>query len=255
MKNRTVIISGGTDGIGKATVLRLLLDGFFVATFSRSTEKCESLRKEILKKFPSKKFLVVVGDVTNEESLSNVVKRTFSKFKSVDILINNAGIGYYVECDKVEKSKYEDLIKINIIGTVLLTKLVVPYMKKKKSGLIINIASISGKSAFARGEFYSSTKYAIMGYSEGIRKELGPFGIKVSTVCPGMTKTSFFKKSELKRRKKLWGGKIPQFLNVEDISRIIRFICTQPEHCDIQDINVMPFPFDHSILNKSNNIK
>ena len=106
----------------------------------------------------------------------------------------------------------------------------------------MNLVSISGKAAFANGEFYSATKFGVMGYSQGIRNELKEFGIKVCTLCPGMIKTSFFDEEELERRKRLWNGKIPQMLEVEDINKIISMICGQPAHCDIQDLTVMPFP-------------
>ena len=80
-----------------------------------------------------------------------------------------------------------------------------------------------------------------MGYSEGIRNELSSFGIKVATLCPGMIKTNFFDEEELARRKKIWKGKIPTMLEVEDINRIISLICNQSKHCDIRDLTVMPF--------------
>ena len=241
MPNKTVLISGGTEGIGKGAVIQLLDDGFNVATFSRSKNKCNSLTKELAAKYNQNRFLVMTGDVTDENSLKKVVNETIKKFNSIDILINNAGIGYFVDCDKVDMNRFQEMIQINIIGVALLTKLVVPYMKKKKSGLILNVSSIAGKMAYSNGEFYSATKFALMGYSEGIRKELKEFGIKVSTLCPGMIKTNFFDEEELKRRKKIGKEKLPQMMKIEDIDRIISLICNQSDGCDIQDLTVMPF--------------
>lgn len=241
MTKKTVLISGGTEGMGKATALQLLDERFNVVIFSRNSEKCKSLNNELKKKFDAENFIVLQADVTNEKDVTNVVNKTIQKFKKIDILINNAGFGYFVECDKVDINKFQEMIQTNIVGAALLTKIVVPYMKKQTSGLIINLVSISGKTVFAQGEFYSATKFALMGYSDGIRKELKDYGIKVSTLCPGMIKTNFFDEKELERRKKLNNGKPPQMLDVEDVTRIISLICNQSSHCDIQDIILMPF--------------
>jgi len=241
MNSKTVLLSGGTSGIGRGTVLRLLEDGFNVSTFSKDEKGCASLKKELGKKFDEKKFLVLQGNVSIEKNLEKILKETLAKFKSIDILINNAGTGYFRDCDKMDRAKFEDMIQTNLVGVALLTNLIVPSMKKQKSGLIINLVSISGKKAFANGEFYSATKFGVMGYSEGIRHELKEFGIRVSTVCPGMVNTSFFDSEELKRRKQTWKGVKPAMLEVGDITRIISLICNQAEHSDIQDITIMPF--------------
>ncbi len=238
---KTVLISGGTSGIGRAAVLRLLEDGFNVAAFSRNKDKCDKLEKE-LKKHEGK-YLVLDADVADETAVKKVVEETIERFGSIDILINNAGVAYYVACDEVDTDKLHQMIHTNILGVMLLTKHVVPHMKKNKSGLILNIASISGKSAFPKGEFYSATKYAIMGYSEGLRKELKEYKIKVSTICPGMIKTELFGEKELQRRKELWKGELPVMMEPEDISNVISMICSQPERCEIRDLTIMPFPF------------
>ena len=238
---KTVLISGGTKGIGKGAVLQLLKDGFNVAAFSRDQSKIDNLQSELAVQFPSTQFLALSADVTSEESMTQLVEQVVKKFGTIDILINNAGIGYFRDADQLDAQRFQAMIQTNIIGVALLTKHVVPVMKQIKSGLIINLASISGKVAFANGEFYSATKFGVMGYSQAIRAELAPFGIKVATVCPGMIKTEFFDEEELARRQKLWNGKVPQMLEVSDISRIISLICNQSEHSDIQDITIMPF--------------
>ncbi|MBI2548608.1 SDR family oxidoreductase [Candidatus Woesearchaeota archaeon] len=241
MMRKVVVISGGTEGIGKATVVQLLSEGFNVVTFSRENNRCKSLNNELKKNFDSETFIVMQADVTNEKDMSNIVNKAIQKFKKIDVLINNAGFGYFVACDRVDIKRFQEMVQTNIVGVALLTKLTVPYLKKQNSGLIINLVSISGKMAFAQGEFYSATKFALMGYSEGIRKELKDYGIKVSTLCPGMIKTNFFDEKELERRKKLNSGQLPTFLEVEDVVRVISFVCHQSPHSDIQDVTIMPF--------------
>lgn len=238
---KVALVSGGTKGIGHGVVDQLLSEGMYVATFSRNSDQVSKLQGELASKYDADRFLVSQGDVTSEDSVKAVVSQVKEKFGQLDILVNNAGVGYFRDVDTFELSRFEQMITTNIVGVALLTKYVVPIMKERKNGLIINIASISGKVAFANGEFYSATKFGVMGYSQAIRAELAPYGIKVSTVCPGMIKTDFFDEEELERRKKIWNGKVPQMLEVSDITRLVSLIANQSEHSDIQDLTIMPF--------------
>jgi NADP-dependent 3-hydroxy acid dehydrogenase YdfG len=239
--SKVALISGGTKGIGKSFVLKLLEEGYKVATFSRNQKNIDQLTKELSQTYSPDNYLLLQSDVQVESSVKKMVEEVVNKFGQIDILINNAGTGYFRDSDQMDLTKFQEMIQTNIVGVALVTKHVVPIMKKNKSGLIINVASISGKVAFANGEFYSATKFGVMGYSQAIRAELAPFGIKVSTICPGMIKTDFFDDEELERRKKIWNGKIPQMLDTSDISRVVSLICSQSEHSDIQDITIMPF--------------
>jgi len=238
---KVALISGGTKGIGRGIVDQLLSDGMAIATFSRNSSQVSRLQEELAGKYNSDRFLVSNGDVTSEESVAAVVAQVKEKFGQIDVLVNNAGVGYFRDVDAFDLAQFEQMISTNIVGVALLTKHVVPVMKVSKKGLIINVASISGKVAFANGEFYSATKFGVMGYSQAIRAELVPFGIKVSTICPGMIKTDFFDEEELERRKKIWNGKIPQMLEVSDVTRLVSLITNQSKHSDIQDLTIMPF--------------
>lgn len=241
MKSKTVFISGGTKGIGRAVVESLLSQGFNVSTFSRNNKNIIELESKLNSKFAPSKYLVLNADVTDEESIDFAVSESLKKFNTIDILINNAGFGYFSSVDNFDNKQFLDLLNVNLFGLALVTKKVVPVFKKHKKGQIINIASISGKVAFPWGEFYSATKFGVMGYSQAIREELREFGIKVSTICPGMVDTDFFDEKELKRRMKIWGGVKPTMLKTKDITDIISLICNQSSHSDIQDLTIMPF--------------
>ena len=235
--SKTVIISGGTSGIGKAAVLQLLKDGFNVATFSRDKNKCNALVEELKEKHDPNQFIVMDEDITDEKNMLEFVSATISKFKTIDILINNAGFGYFEDSDKVDLEKFQSMIQTNLVGVAILTKQVVPNMMENKSGLIINVVSMSGKRSYPRGEFYGATKFGLMGYSDGIRKELQEHNIKVSTVCPGVVDTDFFSEKWKKEREE----KGEPMMAPEDISRAISLICRQSEHSNIQHIEVLPF--------------
>lgn len=239
--SKVVLVSGGSRGIGKAVVEKLLDDGFKVFAFSQNPNSVSNLTKEILSNHSEEVFASTSCDVTEESSVKNLIDKVIDKFGTIDILINNAGVGYFTQAETVDMNRFSTMMSVNMMGVANLTKHVVPIMKARKEGLIINISSISGKTAFAYGEFYSATKFAVMGYSQAIRAELKDFGIKVATVCPGMVKTDFFDKEELERRMKIWNGVVPPMLEVDDVTRIISFICLQSKVSDIQDITVMPF--------------
>ncbi|MCX6797375.1 MAG: SDR family oxidoreductase [Candidatus Doudnabacteria bacterium] len=241
MTNKTILISGGTTGIGKATALKMLSESWNVSVFSNEPKVNQEFIKEAKTVYSEDRFLVLRGDMLKEASLKKIVKETLKKFKRIDALFNNAGIGYFVEADKVNIEKFDKMMEVNIVGMAALTKAVVPIMKKQKSGQIINTASVAGKVGHAKSEFYAASKSAVLKYSEGLRQELQKNSIKVATICPGMVNTHFWTKKEYNRRKKEnWHGKDPVRLSVEDIARVVSFICNQAEHSDIQDITIMP---------------
>lgn len=241
MEQKTILISWWTRWIWKWAVLQSLSEWHNVITFSRNDNKVQKLIDEISNTYSTDRYIVMQWDTTKKEDLENIIQAWINKFNTIDILINNAWCGYFASVDEWDMQKFQDMLNVNIYGLTLLTKLVVPYMKKNKRWLILNVASISWKKAFAYGEFYSATKFAVMWYSEWIRNELKEYGIKVSTLCPWMIKTDFFDEEELARRMKIRNWKAPQMLAVEDLNRIISLVCNQSEHCDIQDLTVMPF--------------
>ena len=238
---KVVLISGGTAGIGKAASLKLLDSGYSVSAFAKNSTSCKILLKEIKGKYSASSFLISRADVTKENDVKKAVGATIKKFGRIDVLINNAGKGYFDDIEHFRKKEYEDLLMLNVVSLALLTKHAVPSMKKHGHGMIINMASISGKESGPEREFYSASKFGVMGFSEGLRKEMSPFGIKVCTVCPGMVKTGFFSQQEIARRKRGNKGKMPLMLMPEDIAEAIHFIISQPEHSEIRDITIMPF--------------
>jgi len=241
MQKNTILISGGVSGIGKATAEKMLSEGWNVAVFSNQPALNQEFAKEIKKNHDESRFFVMNADVTKEASLKKTVKETIKKFKKIDVLFNNAGMGYFVESDKVDIEKFDKMMEINIIGMAALTKQVVPIMKKQKSGQIINMSSTAGLEGHAVSEFYAATKSAVIKYSEGLRQELKKFFIKVAVIYPDNVATHFWSTKEYNRRKKeKWHGKDPVRLSVEDIARVVNFICTQAEHSDIQDIVIKP---------------
>ncbi len=134
MNPQTVFISGGTYGIGKGTAWRLLHDGHHVAVFSRDKKKVAIFQRE-LAVAAKDQALVLQGDVADERQVKAMVQKTVRRFGTIDVLVNNAGFGYFDGADTVDVKRFEAMIRTNLIGVILLTKYTVPYMKKQGSGL------------------------------------------------------------------------------------------------------------------------
>jgi len=229
---KVAIVSGGTSGIGRGAVDVLLNEGFAVVTFSRDTDKCAILEKEL----EGKNVLVLSGDVADETFVKSLVEKTMEKYNQVDVLVNNAGWGFWTSAEDGDISTFRDMLDTNVVGVATLTKHVIPHMKDQKSGVIVNISSKAGKNGYVHGSFYCATKFAVMGYSESIRLELRPHGIRVCTICPGMVDTNLFPPGILENRKALRGEL--SMMEVSDTSAVLKMIVTQSETSNIEDVTI-----------------
>lgn len=178
-----VLITGASSGIGKETARALLAEGYTVYAAARRVEQMDDLQKlgGILLKM----------DVTKEEDLIAGVEQIQRTHGGVDILINNAGFGLYgaVEDIKIEEARYQ--MEVNLFGLARLTQLVLPYMRQKRAGKIINLSSMGGRIYFPFGAWYHASKHALEGWSDCLRFELADFGIDVVVIEPGLIKTEF----------------------------------------------------------------
>jgi short-subunit dehydrogenase len=177
MKTETVLITGASSGIGKATALLLKQQGYNVYATARRVEKMDDLKAQGINILPI--------DVTNEQSMDNAVAAIYKEAGSIDVLINNAGYGSYGSLEDVtmEEARYQ--VEVNVFGLARLTQLVLPAMREARHGTIVNISSVGGTSGEPLGSWYHATKYAVEGLTDSLSLELRPFGIKVFVVQPG----------------------------------------------------------------------
>lgn len=178
---RTVLVTGASSGIGKATTLKLLSEGYRVYASARNLAKLESLA--------AKGAEILKLDVTQDHSMQSGVDRILQECGRLDILINNAGYGSYgaLEDVAIDEAKYQ--FEVNVFGLGRLTQLVLPHMRRQSSGKIVNITSVGGKIYEPLGSWYHATKFAVEGLSDCLRLELKPFGIDVIIIEPGPIKT------------------------------------------------------------------
>ncbi len=181
--SQTVLITGASAGIGKATAMRLLQEGYTVYAAARRVENMQDLE--------DLGATVLKMDVTREEDLVAGVDRVIEEQGGVDILINNAGFGLYGPMEDVPLDDARYQFEVNLFGLARLTQLVLPSMRERWTGRIVNVSSIAGKMHGPLGSWYIATKHALEGWSDCLRLELKRFGIDVIIIEPGLIRTEF----------------------------------------------------------------
>ena len=187
--DKCALITGATRGIGKQIAITLAKQGYNIAlNYRKVNEELENNKKEIEK--IGVQILAVKGDVANFEDCENFVKQVIERFGQIDVLVNNAGITKDMLLMRMKKEDFEQVIDTNLVGTFNVTKNVVPYMMKARSGRIINISSVVGISGNAGQTNYSASKAGIIGFTKSLAKEIASRNILVNSVAPGFIETN-----------------------------------------------------------------
>ena len=189
---KTALITGASRGIGKAAAELFAENGYAVIiNYNKSEEDALKLVSEIRAK--GKTAMAVKGDVSNPDEVSLMMKKISENFSSVDVLVNNAGISLQKMLTETTLEEWDNIFGITARGTFLVTKSVLPMMISKKCGSIINISSIWGNVGASCEVAYSSAKSALIGFTKALAKEVGPSGIRVNCLCPGVIDTDMNK--------------------------------------------------------------
>ena len=238
---KTVLITGATSGIGEAIALRLAKEEYNLLLTGRRKERLEELKSRIEKDY-NREVYTLCFDIRIYDEVEKAFNELPDKWKQIDILINNAGLAVgLAPLHTGVVDDWERMIDTNIKGILYATRVVSPGMVARKSGHIINIGSIAGKSVYPNGVVYCATKHAVDALSKGMRMDFLPFGIRVTQICPGAVETEFSVvrfKGDQNRADKVYEGY--QSLVAEDIAEAAFYAITQPEHIDIQDLLIMP---------------
>jgi len=207
--NKVILISGGSDGLGK-TIAQYLSKDNKVVILSPSEKKLKETAKEIGCDY-------VVADVSDYGSLVKAVSEILEKRKRIDCLVNNAGLWIEGELDNNDPEQIKRVIEVNNLGVLLFSKAVVPQMKKQKQGLIININSQGGFYAKPERSVYSAAKWGITGFTKSLQGELAKYGIAVTGIFPGKMKTQMFEKMGIE--KDMQDG-----LDTKEVARLVEFL-------------------------------
>lgn len=180
---KVVLITGASSGFGKEVAKRLLEKGYRVYAAARGVEKMEDLK--------ALGASTVRLDVTNDDDVQQVVAEIIRKEGQIDVLFNNAGFGNFGAIEGVDIKDVEYQFNVNVFGLTRMIKAVLPYMREKRSGRIINTSSVVGKISMPFSGYYAATKHAVEAISDALRVEVAPLGIKVSIIEPGPVQTGF----------------------------------------------------------------
>lgn len=220
---KIILISGGSDGLGNA-IAKKLSTNHQVIILGKDFNKTREVAKELGVDF-------IVSDVSDYVSLENEIKKLFVKYGHIDCLINNSG--KWIE-GFVENNSYEEIkkvIDVNTLGTIYLTKAILPKMKEKKSGRIINVISQAGLHTKGERSIYHASKWAITGFTKSLAMEVAGFGVSVCGYYPGAMKTNFFEKVGIKKN-------MNKHMELDEAVRALEFIVDTPEHITIPELGI-----------------
>ena len=191
MNNKSAIVTGSSSGFGLLCAMELALKGFTVIATMRDVKKAQPLLELAKEKNLVELIQIHSLDVTSTESI-NDLKNLLTTYPSIDVLVNNAGIALGGFSEELSIEEYRRQFETNFFGVITVTQAVLPYMRARGQGRIINMSSISGRMGFPGLSAYVSSKHALEGYSESLRLELKPFGIDVSLIEPGSYQTNIW---------------------------------------------------------------
>ncbi len=236
LKGKTILITGASKGIGKATAIRLSAIGSNLALFARSNQELQDVQKEI--RANGSQCEIFTGNVSDEKFVNESIAAILNKFNNIDVVINNAGYGIFKPTEEISAREWDDVFATNTKGTFLICKAVLPTMKKNRVGHIINIASDVAKRTFANGGLYCASKFAQDAFSMSLRKEIRPFNIKLSVVYSGLVDTYFHSDPQGDKSHADW-------LKAEDMANAICYIASQPQHVVIDELMIHPISQDY----------
>ena len=231
-QQKSILITGGSRGIGRAAVLRLA-GKHRVAFTGRDSAALEETSR--LAAAAGLSATAIVADAQSEADVRRSVEEARSALGGVEVLINNAGMGIFKRVDEFTLDEVERVFRVNVFGTFLYTKYVAPDMIERRAGQIINIASVAGLNGFQSGSAYAASKFALVGFTESIREDLKRFGVAVSAVCPGSVRTDFGGKDVAAQ---MHAG--DYLLEPDDVARTLEYLVSESETANAKLIELKP---------------
>src|SRR5580698_7552998 len=226
---KTALVTGASRGIGFAIAETLGRLGAKVAICARDAKKLETAADKL--RASGYQVLAARADITRAADIATLVQKTVQAFGTIEILVNNAGIGYFGPIQNATEENWDNVLDTNLKSVFLMTKAVAPGMIERKGGHVINIASLAGKNTFKNGGIYCASKWGLMGLTGCMAEDLREFGIRASAICPGSVNTEFSHSSSKDSSK---------VLQSEDIAHAVAMIVTQAPQSFISEVLMRP---------------
>lgn len=239
--NKIVFITGATSGFGKACAEKFADHQYNLIITGRRSERLFQLQRELEARF-SIKVLPLVFDVQKRKEVADTIHQLPPEWKQIDVLVNNAGLAAGRDTfDEANLDDWDTMIDTNVKGLLYVSKAIVPFMKLRKQGHIINMGSIAGKEVYEKGNVYCASKFAVDAINKSMRIDLLPYNIKVTGIHPGAAETEFSLvrfKGDKETADKIYQGFTP--LTASDVADIVFYTTTLPPHVCINDLVVTP---------------
>lgn len=237
---KTALITGATSGIGRATAEIFAQNGYHIIITGRRKQRLEALAEELSSEGAD--VLPLVFDVRDYSAVREQLTGLSGGWENIDVLVNNAGLALGTgPIDRGDVDDWDTMIDTNIKGLLYVSRTLIPGMKARKSGHIVNVASVAGKEVYLNGNVYCATKHAVDALSKAMRIDLLPYSIKVTNIAPGMVETEFsivrYKGDKIKAEH-VYRDMKP--LTARDIAEVIWFAANRPAHVTLNDVLIMP---------------
>jgi NADP-dependent 3-hydroxy acid dehydrogenase YdfG len=228
LEGRVALVTGASSGIGEATAKVLARDGCHLVLASRRLERLQVLAAALCSDEGRGEMLPVELDVTQPASIEDGVRMAIERFGGIDILVNNAGFGKMDALERLDPdADIRRQVEVNLLGVIWMTGAVLPGMLARRSGHIINMGSLAGHIGTPHYSIYAATKFGVRGFSEALRREVSPHGIRVSVIYPGGVRTGFAREGGGLRR---WGLRTPRglVLTPEAVGEAVARVAVRP---------------------------
>ncbi len=229
LEGKVAFVTGASRGIGFAVAKSLARMGAKVGLNGRDEKKLAMAAEDLTKTGGT--VAAVRADLSRSADIAPLVRKVQQTLGPIEILVNNAGIGYFGPVHEASEENWDMTLDTNLKAVFLVSKAVIPGMIRLQTGHIINIASMAGKSAFAGGAIYCASKWGLLGLTQCMAEDLRPHGIRVSAVCPGSVNTDFSTHT---------GKDVRKMLQPEDVARAVEMIVTQEPQSFISEVSLRP---------------
>jgi len=234
LKNKVALVTGAGRGIGRAIALALAQEGVKVALAARSQNELENVAQEV--RALKTEALVIPTDMRDEQKVRAMAAKTASHFGGLQILVNNAGLGYFKPVSELATAEWDEMVDVNLRGVFLATREAIPHLRQAKESFIINVASLAGKNTFVNGGGYTATKWGLRAFSQCLMLEERQHGVRVLVVCPGSVDTEFAvagRAGSPHSRKK-------EIILPEDVAETIVMSIKMPQRTMVSEIDIRP---------------
>lgn len=220
---KVIVITGASDGLGKTLTESLSKENNVIA-LATTEEKLQKVAEENNCNYK-------VCDVSDYNQVEKCTNEIIEEFGKIDILINNAGLWIQEKLEENDTERINAVIDVNLLGTIYMTKAVIPIMKKNQDGIIININSQAGINHKAERVVYNASKWGVTGFSKSLQDEVAKYGIRVTDIMPGMLKTDMFNKMNIKKN-------MENGLDTKEVARLVKFIIDTPKDVMILEVGI-----------------